>query len=131
MNNSSSNTPRQANKLSLRLYTIYKVMIVVSTSMIIASIITAIGAMVWLHNFSNVPIEPAYSIGAWTGLIGSISVIILGIISIVLFIYRILLQKQLKDATLYPTKRKASLILFIVSCLPLLIIILIELSRFL
>ena len=130
MNSNSINPSRQVNDISWRINIIYNSMIVISILMIIASIITAIGAVVWLHNFST-PHKSAYNIGADIGLIGGIITIVLGIASISLLICRVILQKQLKNHAFYPIKRAVSLILFIVSWLPPLIVILIELFRFL
>lgn len=133
MNNNSTNSSHQAKDVSRRINIVYNSMIVVSILMIIASIIAVIGVNVWLHNFSAASggKEPAYSIGAQAGTIGGILVIIFGILSILLFIYRIILQKRLENTTLYPVKRMVSLILFVASLLPPIIVILIGVFRFL
>ena len=118
----------RVSDISWRINIIYNSMIIVSILMIIVSTITAIGTMVWIHNNST-PHKLDYNIGAYIGMIGGIMVIFLGIISISLLIYRIVLQKQLKNTTFYPIKRTTSMILFIVSWLPPIVIVLIELFR--
>ena len=133
MDNGIINPSRQTNSISRRINILYNSMIIVSLLMIASSAMAAIGVVVWLHNFSAASggREPAYSIGARASVIGGILVIVLGVISISLFIYRIILQRRLKNDTPYPAKRIISLILFVISMLPPIIVISIEIFRFL
>ncbi|MBR3116136.1 hypothetical protein IKF30_02810 [Candidatus Saccharibacteria bacterium] len=111
-------------------------MIVVSITMIISSIITAVGFIMWISNFSTSGFSSeaqriAYNTGGYAGTIGGVITILLTIASIALLIYRVVLKKRImltygvvlkngiKIPPFHSTKITISTILFIVSLLPL------------
>ena len=118
---------------TIRIEKIYNSMIITSVLMIISSTITAIGLRIWLSNFTVTQFtseaqRTAYSIGAWMGVIGGIVTIILALISLILLVIRIVLNKRFKNPS-SSVKSIISIILFIITWLPLFIIFLIELFR--